>query len=153
MNYYLFFRVVDDWTLLRCMKEDRQIYAIKVVDYLVQENGNGNTTESQDSTLTPDTSGGDVVLPEFPINNPNLMDQGCSATTNTEYQSCVICMEDLPTSELKQHNACDCVICVPCLERTIGIKSLVYKKVSLLTYVLGNSFCDLVMCPSLNVEF
>lgn len=111
-------RVVDDWTLLRCMKEDRQIYAIKVVDYLVQENGNGNTTESQDSTLTPDTSGGDVVLPEFPINNPNLMDS-CSATTNTEYQSCVICMEDLPTSELKQHNACDCVICVPCLERTI----------------------------------
>ena len=149
----MFFRVVDDWTLLRCMKEDRQIYAIKVVDYLVQENGNGNTTESQDSTLTPDTSGGDVVLPEFPINNPNLMDQGCSATTNTEYQSCVICMEDLPTSELKQHNACDCVICVPCLERTIGIKSLVYKKVSLLTYVLGNSFCDLVMCPSLNIEF
>ena len=115
----MFFRVVDDWTLLRCMKEDRQIYAIKVVDYLVQENGNGNTTESQDSTLTPDTSGGDVVLPEFPINNPNLMDS-CSATTNTEYQSCVICMEDLPTSELKQHNACDCVICVPCLERTIG---------------------------------
>ena len=105
------------------MKEDRQIYAIKVVDYIVQENGNG----SQDSTLTPDTSGGDVVLPEFPINNPNLMDS-CSATTNTEYQSCVICMEDLPTSELKQHNACDCVICVPCLERTIGIKSLVYKK-------------------------
>ena len=120
----MFFRVVDDWTLLRCMKEDRQIYAIKVVDYLVQENGNGNTTESQDSTLTPDTSGGDVVLPEFPINNPNLMDS-CSATTNTEYQSCVICMEDLPTSELKQHNACDCVICVPCLERTIGIKSRV----------------------------
>ena len=149
----MFFRVVDDWTLLRCMKEDRQIYAIKVVDYLVQENGNGNTTESQDSTLTPDTSGGDVVLPEFPINNPNLMDQGCSATTNTEYQSCVICMEDLPTSELKQHNACDCVICVPCLERTIGIKSLVYKKVSFLTYVLGNSFGDLVMCPSLNIEF
>ena len=127
LNYYLFFRVVDDWTLLRCMKEDRQIYAIKVVDYLVQENGNGNT-ESQDSTLTPDTSGGDVVLPDFPINNPNLMDQGCSATTNTEYQSCVICMEDLPICELKQHNACDCVICVPCLERTIGIKLFVYKK-------------------------
>ena len=148
----MFFRVVDDWTLLRCMKEDRQIYAIKVVDYLVQENGNGNTTESQDSTLTPDTSGGEVVLPEFPINNPNLMDQGCNATTNTEYQSCVICMEDLPTSELKQHNACDCVICVPCLERTIGMKSLVYIK-SFFAYVLDNSFGDLVMCPSLNVEF
>ena len=113
------------------MKEDRQIYAIKVVDYLVQENGNGNT-ESQDSTLTPDTSGGDVVLPDFPINNPNLMDQGCSATTNTEYQSCVICMEDLPICELKQHNACDCVICVPCLERTIGKKTSRFETVSLM---------------------
>ena len=34
-------------------------------------------------------------------------------------QSCVICMEDLPSEELKQHNACDCVMCAPCLERTI----------------------------------
>ena len=35
------------------------------------------------------------------------------------FQSCVICMEDLPGNELKQHNACDCVMCLPCLERTI----------------------------------
>ena len=28
-------------------------------------------------------------------------------------------MEDLPGNELRQHNACDCVICTPCLDRTI----------------------------------
>ena len=28
-------------------------------------------------------------------------------------------MEDLPGSELRQHNACDCVMCNPCLERTV----------------------------------
>ena len=45
-----------------------------------------------------------------------------STTTNItaevktlEYQTCVICMEDLPGNELRQHNACDCVICTPCL--------------------------------------
>ena len=118
----IFSRVVDDWTLLKCLKEDRQIYAIKVVDYQVQEN-----TKDQDTTMDstpgmtlmggPGGDGDEAVVPEFSGNGNNLMD---SATTNNEYQSCVICMEDLPTNELKQHNACDCVICLPCLERTIG---------------------------------
>ena len=36
-----------------------------------------------------------------------------------EYKCCMICMEDLPTDQLRQHNACDCVMCNPCLERTI----------------------------------
>ncbi len=33
--------------------------------------------------------------------------------------SCVICMEELPASQLRQHNACTCVMCPPCLERTL----------------------------------
>jgi len=28
-------------------------------------------------------------------------------------------MEDLPASKLRQHNACDCVMCEPCLDRTV----------------------------------
>jgi hypothetical protein len=40
-------------------------------------------------------------------------------SSTLEYQSCVICMEDLPSNELRQHNACDCVMCTPCLDRTI----------------------------------
>ena len=42
-----------------------------------------------------------------------------SEVKTLEYQTCVICMEDLPGNELRQHNACDCVICTPCLDRTI----------------------------------
>ena len=34
-------------------------------------------------------------------------------------QSCCICMEDFPVSKLRQHNACDCIMCEPCLERTV----------------------------------
>ena len=36
-----------------------------------------------------------------------------------EYQPCVICMEEFPPEQLRQHNACDCVMCAPCLERTV----------------------------------
>lgn len=36
-----------------------------------------------------------------------------------DYHSCVICMDDLPADQMRQHNACDCVMCAPCLERTI----------------------------------
>ena len=28
-------------------------------------------------------------------------------------------MEDLPTDQLRQHNACDCIMCNPCLERLV----------------------------------
>ena len=34
-----------------------------------------------------------------------------------EYKCCMICMEDIPTDQLRQHNACDCIMCNPCLER------------------------------------
>ena len=55
-------------------------------------------------------------------NKESLMqeEEGGGGATNSEFQSCVICMEDLPCNELRQHNACDCVMCLPCLERTIG---------------------------------
>ena len=34
-------------------------------------------------------------------------------------------MEDLPTDQLRQHNACDCIMCNPCLERyAMFIKNL-----------------------------
>ena len=105
---------MDDWTQLKCLKEDRQIYAIKVVDYLAQEN-KGNP----DSTI--DMNNGHST--EELHNKESLMqegEEGGGGATNSEFQSCVICMEDLPCNELRQHNACDCVMCLPCLERTIG---------------------------------
>ena len=37
----------------------------------------------------------------------------------SDYQACVICMEDFSPRNLRQHNACDCVMCAPCLDRTI----------------------------------
>ena len=103
--------MVDDWTQLKCLKEDRQIYAIKVVDYLAQEN-----TGNPDSTI--DMNNGHST--EDLHNKESLMQEGGGGATNSEFQSCVICMEDLPCNELRQHNACDCVMCLPCLERTIG---------------------------------
>jgi hypothetical protein len=36
-----------------------------------------------------------------------------------DYQSCVICMEELPPEQVRQHNACSCVMCTPCLDRTL----------------------------------
>lgn len=33
--------------------------------------------------------------------------------------SCVICMEDFLVQNVRQHNACPCVMCSPCLERTL----------------------------------
>ena len=48
--------------------------------------------------------------------NTNTTTSNTAAEVKTlEYQTCVICMEDLPGNELRQHNACDCVICTPCL--------------------------------------
>ena len=61
----------------------------------------------------------DAVVPDQKV--PDFTD-GVSSSTQIktlEYQTCVICMEDLPGNELRQHNACDCVICTPCLDRTI----------------------------------
>lgn len=37
----------------------------------------------------------------------------------SEHQTCVICMEEFEPKQLRQHNACDCVMCGPCLDRTI----------------------------------
>ena len=87
-------RVIDDWTLLKCLKSDRDIYAIKVLEFeakndsVIDENEEQKVDEEGDKTMT-------------------------------EFQSCVICMDDFQGSELKQHNACDIVMCNPCLERTI----------------------------------
>ena len=56
-------------------------------------------------------------MPDGAVSSSNIN----TSTSNTtevktlEYQTCVICMEDLPGNELRQHNACDCVICTPCL--------------------------------------
>ncbi len=92
-------RVIDDWTLLKCMREERQIYAFKIQEYT-------KPTQSVDSNNTDDI---DMKDEESPGSN----------NVAQALQSCVICMEDLPGNELKQHNACDCVMCAPCLERTI----------------------------------
>ena len=57
-------------------------------------------------------------MPDGAVSSSNT---NTTTTSNTaevktlEYQTCVICMEDLPGNELRQHNACDCVICTPCL--------------------------------------
>ncbi len=34
-------------------------------------------------------------------------------------ECCVICMEELPADQVRQHNSCKCVMCNPCVERTI----------------------------------
>lgn len=89
-------RVVDDWTLLKCLKDDscnREIYAIKIVEY-----------EEPEKMDEP---------------SAQVDEQGDDEEKLTELQCCCICMEDLPGSELRQHNACDCVMCNPCLERTV----------------------------------
>ena len=111
---------MDDWTLLKCLKEDRQIYAIKVVDYQVHQDVEKESSNKSGGTVEGDHGDceGDAVVPTYPSNNENLMDSNIQSV-DTDFQSCVICMEDLPSTELKQHNACDCVMCLPCLERTI----------------------------------
>jgi len=133
-------RVVDDWTLLKCLKDDRQIYAIKVVDYLVQENVENNEMSIDMSNNGP-SAGGDELLES---NNSTVMGDGnTGGATNVEFQSCVICMEDLPCNELKQHNACDCVMCLPCLERTIEHH---------MTYESGTLPKGHILCPGCRQE-
>ena len=107
--------MVDDWTQLKCLKDDRQIYAIKVVDYLVQENMENHemTMDMNGLESNGPSAGGDLL-------NINNGTHNGSIGASVDIQSCVICMEDLPCNELKQHNACDCVMCLPCLERTVG---------------------------------
>ncbi len=83
------------------------------------------TTFNEDSGL-----GGDAIVPDVDMSDlttSNSKPEAASSSTATatippsssEYQSCVICMEDLPANELRQHNACDCVMCTPCLDRTL----------------------------------
>lgn len=91
-------RVVDDWTMLKCLKDDRQIYALSTQEFKPPE------LENKDETS------------EKQVKEEEKMDMEGELTA---VQSCVICMEDLPGNELKQHNACDCIICIPCLERTV----------------------------------
>ena len=49
--------------------------------------------------------------------NDTIKDKSGGLGDIEEYKSCMICMEDLPADQLRQHNACDCIICNPCLER------------------------------------
>ena len=50
-------------------------------------------------------------------NPPSVLKE--SAVTTSSCYSCVICMEEFNGNDIRQHNACDCVMCLPCLERTL----------------------------------
>ena len=63
--------------------------------------------------------------------NTNTTTSNTAAEVKTlEYQTCVICMEDLPGNELRQHNACDCVICTPCLGLFTFLTANCYYRIS-----------------------
>ena len=74
--------------------------------------GNTNTQLCENFAFFSD----DAVVPDISTTDGVT---SSSEVKTLEYQTCVICMEDLPGNELRQHNACDCVICTPCLDRTI----------------------------------
>ncbi|QQP31456.1 Putative LOC100877443, partial [Caligus rogercresseyi] len=87
-------RFLEDWTSLKFLKEDREIYALEVVEKVFEEE---EEVEDED----PMGSSEECIL------------------ASQDYQTCIICMEDLPPSDLRQHNACDCVLCLSCMDRTI----------------------------------
>ena len=56
MIFFLsFFRVVDDWTMLKCLKDDRQIYGINVAELsTTQEEDQQQPLNQENSNLTMD---------------------------------------------------------------------------------------------------
>lgn len=112
-------RNLEDWCALRHLKEDRDIYVIEPLNHedfqktdLPDKNDHAKMMDDQDdaitSTSTMDTSEIDKATSE---EQPMV--------TSTEYQSCVICMDDLPPDQVRQHNVCNFVLCNPCIERSV----------------------------------
>ena len=131
-------RTVDDWCMLKHLRDDRDIFVIEVLSVdLKEDNGqddvpslanDGNTQEceisssSNEGNLTSSVGGGagDCVVPgggggDVVVSSSTDAASGLAA----EYQSCVICMEELPPDQVRQHNACKCVMCNPCIDRSI----------------------------------
>uniref|UniRef100_A0A0K2TJB5 Ubiquitin carboxyl-terminal hydrolase n=1 Tax=Lepeophtheirus salmonis TaxID=72036 RepID=A0A0K2TJB5_LEPSM len=92
-------RNVDDWTALKFLKEDRQIYVLELIE--AEDYFDGQEAVEDTPTTELDDGGGEDSL------------------ASQDYQTCIICMEDLPPGFLRQHNSCDCVICNTCMDRTI----------------------------------
>ena len=103
-------RTVEDWTSLKYLKdkeENRQLYVIEMSS--IEESSDANVSTDDGSTFEDP----EKLLKEFSPTFPT------TSSLPETVQSCVICMEDFPTSKLRQHNACDCVMCEPCLDRTV----------------------------------
>ena len=133
-------RTVDDWCMLKHLRDDRAIFVIEVLSVDLKEGGqdapssvnDGDTQECEISSSTVNEvnmasstggagdcevqGGGDVVVSS---STDAASDAAAAAAAAFEYQSCVICMEELPPDQVRQHNACKCVMCNPCIDRSI----------------------------------
>lgn len=132
-------RTVDDWCMLKHLRDDRDIFVIEVLSVDLKEDKQElpsladdlNTQECEissssctDGDLTSTTGGaGDCVVPgggDVVVSSSTDAASGpAAAGAALEYQSCVICMEELPPDQVRQHNACKCVMCNPCIDRSI----------------------------------
>ena len=121
-------RTVEDWTLLRHLSEDRDLFVIRPIQdklwmkSLIEEDtsnwSNGATLskpESQGIAYGPHPNNSTEILPVEGTPPPSPK---ASQPLITCTHCCVICMEELPSEDVCQHNACTCIMCVPCIERT-----------------------------------
>lgn len=127
-------RVVEDWTSLRHLKEDRKIYVLEVIGKKCEGEDQPNICDNEETPASASSesnnqeNGGPVVQScsidtgGFPGVSPEVVITCAEkpvAESIAPYPACVICMDDFPPEEMRQHNACDCVMCSPCLDRTI----------------------------------
>jgi hypothetical protein len=131
-------RTVEDWCMLKHLKDDKEIYVIEVSSAKTEPEEEKVTPCDQDREISSSVASAapmdicssglcDAALAPAPTPSLNEAAGGeVSSTTNAsavvEFQSCVICMEELPPDQVRQHNACKCVMCNPCIERTIEHK-------------------------------
>ena len=111
-------RTVDDWCMLKHLRDDREIFVIEVLSVDLKEEGDssgqevpdgGNNTQeseisSSSSNPTPSSGGaGDCVVPDGgggDVVVSSSTDAASGSAAVLEYQSCVICMEELPPDQV-----------------------------------------------------
>eukprot|EP00094_Tigriopus_californicus_P011792 TCALIF_11390-PA protein Name:"Similar to USP4 Ubiquitin carboxyl-terminal hydrolase 4 (Bos taurus)" AED:0.25 eAED:0.27 QI:0/0/0/0.75/1/1/4/0/1396 len=112
-------RNLEDWCALRHLKEDRDIYVIEPLNH--EDFPKTHSNEQNDHEQMDDQD--DAITSTSSMDTTSDADKATQdeqpVVTSTEYQSCVICMDDLPPDQVRQHNVCNFVLCNPCIERSV----------------------------------